>query len=287
MNRVDQLYKESAINILEHGASDATVGTVRPTWEDGASAHTLYLPQQIETYYPNETPITSYRRIAWKTAIKEILWIYQDRSNDVRLLKDKYNVHYWDEWMNEEGNLGKAYGYQINKTFLSPESKQPITQIDRLIEQLKTNPMNRRLVLNLYNVDELSDMTLIPCAFMTLWTVVGNSLHMTLIQRSGDFLAAASPGGINALQYYALLRMISQVTGYRPGQFVHFVQNLHIYERHIPITEKILSIDPPSDATPKLCLNPDVTDFYDFKITDFSMEDYHPNQTKFDIPIAI
>lgn len=287
MSRVDQLFEESARNILEHGYREDKVknAKVRPQWEDG-DAYARYLPQQVFTYHPGEVPLITKRRTAWKTAIRELLWIYQDASNDVNLLKEKYRVHYWDAWKNEEGTLGTAYGYQMRKEFISPETGKPVRQLDRLLEQLKDNPLNRRLILTLYDVDELHDMTLIPCAFMTLWTVTENRLNMTLIQRSGDFLAAAAPGGINAFQYYVLLRMVAQVTGYEPGQFVHFIQNLHIYERHVPIVKKVMEV-PANDEKITLEINQDVKDFYDFRMEDFKLVGYHPDNTKYDIPVAL
>lgn len=289
MSRVDKLYMEMASKIKTTGISELDVpnSEVRPVWDDGESAYAIYLPQQFISYNPSETPLISLRRIAWKTAIKEILWIYQDKCNDVNLLKEKYNVNYWDEWANSEGNLGTAYGYQICKEFKSPETGEMTNQIDRLINGLKNDPLNRRHFMTMLNMNELADMTLIPCAFMTMWTVAGNRLNMTLIQRSGDFLAAAAPGGINAFQYYALLLMVAKVTGYEPGEFVHFVQNLHIYNRHMPIVDDIIGKYDENKPVPKLVLNNDVKNFYDITIDDFELLDYHPDLTKYTIPIAV
>ena len=184
-------------------------------------------------------------------------------------------------------NFGTAYGYQIAKEFISPETGEPIDQMRRVIELLRNDPLNRRILTTLIDFGDLSEMTLVPCAFQTLWTVAGNRLHMTLIQRSGDFLAAAGPGSINAFQYYALLRMVAQVTGYEPGQFVHFVQNLHIYERHIPQIEEIIRVDVSDKKAPRLELNPDIRTFEDFTIDDFTLSDYEPAEGKYDIPIAL
>lgn len=290
MSRVDKIYIDKAKRILEEGYSEKDVSSqVRPVWsdEDGAkSAYTKYLTQEIAEYGVGEVPITNLRKIAWKTAIKEILWIYKDKCNDVNNLKNKYKVNYWDSWMNEEGSLGTAYGYQTSKTFKSPETGGYINQVDRLIEQLRTNPLNRRLIIDLYDVDDLADMTLIPCAFLTMWTVRGDYLDMTLVQRSGDFLAAAGPGGINSFQYYALLRMVCQVTGYKAGKFMHLVQNLHIYDRHKGIVEEIIEED--SDAEgPDLWVNPEVKELRDFTIDDFKLLNYRPSTKKYDIPIAL
>lgn len=290
MSRVDKLYIDKAKRILEEGYSEKDVSTqVRPVWsdEDGTrSAYTKYLTQEIAEYKVGEVPITNLRKIAWKTAIKEILWIYKDKCNNVNNLKNKYNVNYWDSWMNEEGSLGTAYGYQTSKTFKSPETGNYINQVDRLIEQLRTNPLNRRLIIDLYDVDDLADMTLIPCAFLTMWTVRGDYLDMTLVQRSGDFLAAAGPGGINSFQYYALLRMVCQVTGYKAGKFMHLVQNLHIYDRHKAIVEEIIEEDSDVDG-PELWVNPEVKELRDFTIDDFKLMNYNPSTKKYNIPIAL
>lgn len=290
MSRVDQIFIEKAREIMTSGASERDLNQqVRPIWDDGnakESAYTKYVTQQVVEYKEGEVPITNLRRIAWKTAIKELLWIYKDRCNNVNNLKKNYNVNYWDSWANEEGSLGTAYGYQTAKRFLSPETGQYVNQVERLIDQLKNNPLNRRLIISLYDVDDLAEMTLIPCAFMTLWTVRGEYLDMTLIQRSGDFLAAAGPGGINSFQYYVLLRMVAQVTGYKAGKFVHFVQNLHIYDRHTEIVQEVMAEDA-SKKGPSLILNPDIKNFDDFSIDDFKLEGYDPSMKKYDIPIAI
>lgn len=290
MSRIDDIYIEKAKEIINYGYSEKDVKSmVRPVWiedENKEAAYTKYLTQQFFEYKEDEVPIINLRKIAWKTAIKEIFWIYKDKSNDVNKLKENYNINYWDSWKNSEGNLGTAYGYQVAKEFISPEGDIKVNQIDRLIDQLKNNPLNRRLIITLYDVDDLSNMTLIPCAFMTMWTVRGEYLDMTLVQRSGDFLAAAGPGGINTFQYYVLLRMIAQVTGYKAGKMVHFVQNLHIYDRHFPIVEEIISNQDNIEG-PKLWVNPAISNFYDFTIDDFRLEGYTPLNKKYHIPIAI
>lgn len=290
MSRVDKILIEKALEIINEGNSEKDLDSaVRPVWEDGdeiQSAYTKYTTQQVVDYKEGEVPITNLRKIAWKTAIKEILWIYKDKCNNVSNLKEKYNVNYWDSWANEEGSLGTAYGYQTAKTFVSPETGDYINQVDRLIEQLRTNPLNRRLIISLYDVDDLADMTLIPCAFLTMWSVRGDKLDLTLVQRSGDFLAAAGPGGINSFQYYALQRMIAQVTGFKPGKFMHLVQNLHIYDRHMDTVKEVIAEDPEVKG-PSLWLNPEVKELKDFTIEDFKLENYNPSKKKYDIPIAI
>lgn len=289
MNPVDKIYLDCAENIRVNGFSEENVknADVRPRWTDGEPAYTYYIPQVLISYPQGVTPLLSLRKIAWQAGIKEILWIYQDKNNDVNLLEEKYGVKYWDEWKNEEGNLGTAYGYQIGKTFTSPETGKPTNQIDRLIENLKNDPLNRRHLTTLIDVDDMADMTLVPCAFQTLWTVTDDKLNMTLVQRSGDFLAAAAPGGINAIQYYALLLMVAKVTGYKPGNFVHFVQNLHIYDRHVPIVEEVVSKFDSGKPAPKLILNGEFDSFYDISLDDFEVINYEPDETKYDIEIAI
>lgn len=288
MTRVDDLYIKAVNDLEKNGFNerDSVSPNVRPVWEDGKPAYTLYLPQYMTSYNRGETPITNLRKIAWQAGIKEVLWIYQDKSSDVGLLKEKYGVNYWDEWADENGSLGKAYGYQINKEFISPETGKPTNQIDRLLENLKNDPLNRRHMMNMIHMEDMKDMGLVPCAFMTLWTVCEDRLNLTLIQRSGDFIAAASPGGINAIQYYALLLMVARHTGYKPGEFVHFVQNLHIYDRHVEIAEEIIK-NKGFYPTPHLRLKDGVKDFYDISIDDFYMEDYEPDDKPYKIEIAI
>lgn len=290
MSRVDRIFIEKAEEILEEGYSERDVNSaVRPVWSDGdscKSAYTKYITQEVIEYKEGEVPILNLRRIAWKSAIKEILWIYKDKCNNVANLKSKYNVNYWDSWANEEGSLGTAYGYQTGKTFKSPETGNYINQVDRLIEQLRENPLNRRLIISLYDVDDLAEMTLVPCAFLTMWSVRGDKLDMTLVQRSGDFLAAAGPGGINSFQYYVFLRMIAQVTGFKPGKFMHIVQNLHIYDRHMDIVKSIVEEDHSKEG-PSLWVNPEVKELKDFTINDFRLEGYNPSDKKYDIPIAL
>lgn len=289
MNYVDKKYLDLADEIINHGYSEEDVknADVRPRWKDGSKASAIYLPQAVVRYPEGTTPLLSLRKIAWKTAIKEILWIYQDKSNDVNLLKEKYHVNYWDSWTNEEGNLGTAYGYQINKKIRSERDGSITNQIDRLIDGIKNKPLDRRHFTTLLSMEDLADMTLVPCAFMTMWTVREDKLDLTLIQRSGDFLAAAAPGGINAFQYYALLVMVAKVTGYKPGNMVHFVQNLHIYNRHVEIAKEVCMKYDENRPMPRLKIKDHVDDFYKITIDDFILEDYEPDTTEYEIEIAI
>lgn len=289
MTSVDKKYIDIANLISKEGTLESQIkgANVRPRWTDGSPAYTKFLPQVFTSYKEGELPLINLRKIAWRSAIREILWIYQDKSPDVNLLEEKHKVNYWNEWKLEDGTLGKSYGYQTGKKFISPESKKLTDQVDRLLDQLKNNPLNRRLIINLYDVDDLSEMSLIPCAFMTMWTTREDKLDMTLIQRSGDFLAAAAPGNINAFQYYALLLMVARATGLKPGNFCHLVQNLHIYDRHMDIVNEIIKKEDSSKKEPKLKIRDEVTDFYKISVEDFILEDYNPDQTKYQIEIAI
>lgn len=281
MAYADKILIENINKVLNEGLTD--IGQdVRPRWEDGSPAHTIYV-QGITNQYDigqHGPPLTTLRPVAWKTALRELLWIYQDRSNDVGVLKDKYGVKYWDSWMNEEGNLGTAYGYQINKTIDFPEGK--FSQLDRVIHLLKTDPSNRRIMTNMIHMEEMRGMTLVPCAFMTMWTVTGDRLNMTLVQRSNDLVAAQS---INAVQYSFLLLMVAQVTGYKPGVMTHFIQNMHIYTRHLPIIREMLKRTPRPD--PLFTLNPCIKNFYDFRVEDFHLNYYSPHSQIRPIEIAI
>lgn len=282
MAYADQVLKNNITEILYGPSQGLDIGSaVRPKWSDGAPAYTLYVSSVVNRYALSlgQYPLTTLRPIAWKTALGELLWIYQDQSNDVSLLKEKYNVNYWDSWMNKEGNLGTAYGYQIAKKIKYPEGT--FNQIDRVLYLLKNDPMNRRIMTNMIDMEEMVDMTLVPCAFMTMWSVRSGYLDMTLIQRSNDVIAAQS---INAFQYAALLMMVAASTGYQPGTFTHFIQNMHIYDRHLDIAETMLSREPRNGGRIELAKK---DNFYDFKVSDFSLPGYDPHPQIKGIEIAI
>lgn len=280
MSRADLIHKATLLDIIKTGISDEGQ-QVRPKWEDGTPAHTLSIFGVINRYnLAEEFPIVTLRPTAWKSGLKEILWIYQDKSNDVQLLKDKYNIHWWDSWTDEQMTVKKSYGHQMAKEQWYGEELGYMTQIDKLIHDLKHNP-NRRMITNLYNHADLHDMTLAPCAFMTMWNVQGNKLNMTLIQRSSDYLVA---GNINAVQYALLQHMIAQVTGYEVGMFNHYINDCHLYSRHMDAALDVVYRS--MFKAPKLIMDKSVTDFYDFKPEHFKLEGYETGkQVKLEVAI--
>lgn len=208
-----------------------------------------------------EFPILTTKFVAFKTSVKEILWIWQKQSNDVRALQ-QWNCHVWDEWMQEDGTIGKAYGYQLAKYH----------QVDTLLKTLKENPQSRRMVVSMWNVEDLPEMALQPCAFLTMWDVsADNRLNCMLVQRSGD-MGLGVP--FNMAQYAALVCMIAQVSGLRPGLFTHVINNAHIYENHVEALKTQLARRNEAYPAPRLRLNPEIKDFYDFKPEDIVLENY-------------
>ena len=208
-----------------------------------------------------EFPILTTKFVAFKTSVKEILWIWQKQSNDVRVLQ-QWNCHVWDEWMQEDGTIGKAYGYQLAKYH----------QVDTLLKTLKENPQSRRMVVSMWNVEDLPEMALQPCAFLTMWDVsADNRLNCMLVQRSGD-MGLGVP--FNMAQYAALVCMIAQVSGLRPGLFTHVINNAHIYENHVEVLKTQLARRNEAYPAPRLRLNPEIKDFYDFKPEDIVLENY-------------
>lgn len=252
MSLADQEYLSIVKNILDKGALG----------ENRTGMPAYKLPHQIMQFdLGKEFPILTTKFVAFKTAVKEILWIWQKQSNDVRELQ-KWNCHVWDEWMREDGTIGKAYGYQLGKYH----------QVDTLLDMLKKDPESRRMVVDLWNVKDLPDMALYPCAFLTMWDVSNDGrLNCMLVQRSGD-MGLGVP--FNMTQYAALICMIAQVSGLRPGLFTHVINNAHIYENHVEQLKLQLSRLPQAYAAPRLVLNPNVKDFYDFKPEDIRLENY-------------
>ena len=276
MSRADELYKATCRDILENGFSDENL-EVRPHWSDGTPAHTVKKFGVVNRYnLAEEFPIMTLRRTYWKSAVDELLWIWQKKSNNVHDL----NARIWDQWADETGSIGKAYGYQLSIKHHYPEGD--MDQVDRVLYDLKHNPASRRIMTNLYNFADLSEMHLYPCAYSMTFNVSGNVLNAILNQRSQDMLAA---NNWNVVQYAVLVHMFAQVSGLIPGELVHVIADAHIYDRHIPIVEKMLTQTPA--PAPKFTMDPSVTDFYAFTRNSFTMEGYTPAPFEDKIPIAI
>ena len=276
MSRADLLYRETCARILREGVWD-TDQSVRPRWADGSPAHTVKCFGVVNRYdLQEEFPLMTLRRTYWKSAVDELLWIWQKKSNNVHDLSS----HIWDAWADESGSIGKAYGYQLGVKHKYKEGM--MDQVDRVIYDLKNNPYSRRIMTNIYVHQDLSEMNLYPCAYSVTFNVTGNKLNAILNQRSQDVLAA---NNWNVVQYAALVYMMAQVTGFEPGELVHVIADAHIYDRHIPIVEELISR--PTYPAPKVTLNPDVKDFYDFTVDDFTIEDYQTGPQIKNIPIAV
>lgn len=276
MSLADKIFVDMCNDILENGTS--TEGEkVRPHWEDGTSAYTIKKFGVVNRYdLSKEFPAITLRKTAIKTCTEEMLWIWQRKSNNIHDLKSTV----WDEWADEDGSIGKAYGYQLAQKHQYKEGM--MDQVDRVIYDLKNNPYSRRIMTNIYVHQDLSEMNLYPCAYSVTFNVTGNKLNAILNQRSQDVLAA---NNWNVVQYAALVYMMAQVTGFEPGELVHVIADAHIYDRHIPIVEELISR--PTYPAPKVTLNPDVKDFYDFTVDDFTIEDYQTGPQIKNIPIAV
>ena len=276
MSRADDIFKENVMDILENGFSDKAL-EVRPHWEDGTPAHTIKKFCIVNRYdLRQEFPIMTLRKTYMKSAIDELLWIWQKKSNNIRDLRS----HIWDSWADEDGSIGKAYGYQLGVKHKYPEGE--FDQVDRVIHDLKHNPQSRRILTNIYNHHDLSEMGLYPCAYSMTFNVSGDVLNGILNQRSQDMLTA---NNWNVVQYSILLIMMAQVSGLVAGELVHVIADAHIYDRHIPIVKEML--DNQSFKAPRLVVNPDIKDFYDFTVDDFKLEGYEYCRKKYDIPVAI
>lgn len=283
MTTADKIFKNQLRDIFEQGYTDSEF-SVRPVWETGEAAHSNYITQNVAVWNEEQgVPIQTVRKIAWKSGLREILAIYQKHAVN-REDFEAMGIRWWEPWFNEDGDLGTSYAHQLKKVLTYPEGE--FRQLDYVIHQLKNNPMNRGMITNMFNMEEIADMALRPCAFMTMWSVRHNRLDLMLVQRSGDMIPAAGFGGINTIQYYFLLAMIAQVTGYKIGKFTHVVNNLHIYDKHLGIAEQLFA-ESEIHPAPILWINPEITDFYDFTIDDIKLIDYNYNTTVSDIDIAI
>ncbi len=276
MSLADKIFIENMTDILSNGYRDDEL-EVRPKWEDGTPAHTIKKFGVVNRYdLRKEFPILTLRKTNFRAAVDEILWIWQKKSNNIRDL----NSHIWDSWADESGSIGKAYGYQLAQKHVYKEGE--FDQVDRVLFDLKNNPQSRRILTNIYNFADLHEMNLYPCAYSMTFNVSGKILNGILNQRSNDMLVA---NNWNVVQYAVLLKMFAQVSGLEAGELIHVISDAHIYDRHIPVVEKVLQ-NPVYEA-PKLIMNPDIKDFYKFTVDDFELVDYNYTLLGQKLPVAI
>ena len=276
MSKADQIFVQNMKEILENGFWDSDLN-VRPHWDDGTPAHTVKKFCIVNRYnLQEELPILTIRKTAFKSCIDELLWIWQKKSNNIKDLKS----HIWDSWADENGSIGKAYGYQLGVKHIYKEGE--FDQVDRVLYDLKHNPQSRRIMTNIYNFQDLHEMGLYPCAYSMTFNVTGDTLNGILTQRSNDMLTA---NNWNVLQYSILLMMFAQVSGLKPGTLVHVIADAHIYDRHVDIVKKI--IEKPQHKAPKLIMDTSITNFYDFTVDSFKLEDYEYEPLEDKIPVAV
>lgn len=276
MSKADNLFINMCQKILDEGFSSEGQ-TVRARWEDGTPAHTIKTFGVVNRYdLREEFPALTLRPTAIKLCVDEILWIWQKKSNNINDLNSKI----WDQWADENGSIGKAYGYQLAKKYKFSQGE--MDQVDNVLWQLKNTPYSRRIMTNIYNFQDLSEMGLEPCAYSMTFNVTGNTLNGILNQRSQDILAA---NNWNVVQYSVLLHMLAQVSGLEAGELVHVISDAHIYDRHIPLIKELIKRE--TYPAPKFSLNPEVKDFYDFTVDDIKIENYQKGPQITNIPIAI
>ena len=276
MSLADKIFKENCNDILTNGVWD-TDKPVRPKWLDGTPAHTVKKFGIVNRYdLQKEFPILTLRRTAFKSAIDEILWIWQKKSNNVHDL----NSHIWDSWADETGSIGKAYGYQLGVKHKYKEGE--FDQVDRVLYDLKNNPTSRRIMTNIYTFQDLNEMHLYPCAYSMTFNVSGDTLNGILNQRSNDVAVA---NNWNVVQYAVLMHMFAQVSGLKVGELLHVIADAHLYDRHIPVVKKMLAN--PEFPAPKLIMNKDIKNFYDFTVDDFALVNYEFNKIEEKFEVAV
>jgi len=276
MSYADEIFIKNCREILDSGVWD-TDQQVRPRWEDGASAHTVKKFGIVNRYdLSKEFPILTIRRTYLKSAIDELLWIWQAKSNNVHDLRARV----WDQWADETGSIGKAYGYQLGIKHKYAEGE--FDQVDRVIYDLKHNPASRRILTNIYNFEDLHEMALYPCAYSMTFNVSGGTLNTILHQRSQDMLAA---NNWNVCQYAVLTHMMAQVAGLKAGEMVHVIADAHIYDRHVPVIEEIIKHEP--KRAPRFIMDESIDDFYKFTRDSFSLEGYEYSDFTGHIPVAV
>lgn len=276
MSYADKVFIDMCQDILDHGYS--TEGEkVRPKWEDGTYAYTIKRFGVVNRYdLSKEFPALTLRRTAFKSAVDEVLWIWQKKSNNIHDLKS----HIWDEWADEDGSIGKAYGYQLGVKHQYKEGM--MDQVDRVLYDLKENPYSRRIMTNIYVHEDLHEMNLYPCAYSMTFNVTDDKLNAVLNQRSQDVLAA---NNWNVVQYAVLLHMIAQVSGLKAGELLHVIADAHIYDRHIPLIKELISREPL--PAPTFWINPEIKNFYDFTTDDVRLDNYQTGPQITNIPIAV
>ena len=275
MSLADKYFIENCRDIIEHGSWD-TNSEVRPLWEDVTHAHTVKKFCVVNRYnLQEEFPVMTLRRIYYRSAIEEILWIYQKKSNRVADL----STHIWDSWADENGTIGKAYGWQLGQKSIYPEGE--FDQVDRVLYDLSHNPASRRIMTNMYNHKDLHEMGLAPCAYSMTFNVTGDTLNAILNQRSQDMLTA---NNWNVCQYAALLIMFAKASGLKAGELVHVIADAHIYDRHIDAVKRIIEKEP--YPAPEMVVE-DITDFYKFTKNSFTLKDYKYHDFDEKIEVAI
>ena len=276
MSYADQVFIQNCKEILAHGTWDTAL-PVRPRWEDGESAHTVKRFGLVNRYdLRREFPVQTIRKMAFRSAVDELLWIWQKKSSNIGDL----HSHIWDAWADETGSIGKAYGYQLGVKHRYREGW--FDQVDRVLYDLRHDPASRRILTSLYNHHDLHEMALYPCAWSVTFNVTGNVLNAVLNQRSQDMLTA---NGWNVMQYAVLLHMFAAVSDLVPGELVHVIADAHIYDRHVPIVEEIISREP--YPAPTLWMDPAAEDFYSFTPDSFRLEGYRAWPLERKIPVAV
>lgn len=275
MSAADKIFIQNCRQILQQGVWDKGQ-PVRPKWQDGSPAHTIKLFGIVNRYnLKEEFPILTLRETRLKNAVDELLWIWQKKSNNVNDLAS----HIWDQWADNTGSIGKAYGYQLGIKHHYPEGE--FDQVDRILFDLWNNPTSRRIISNMYSHQDLHEMSLYPCAYSMTFNVSGKTLNAVLNQRSQDMLVANS---WNVSQYAVLVHLLAQVSQLEVGELVHVIADAHIYDRHVPLVEELIERDP-LDA-PRLIINPEIDNFYDFSVSDVQLENYKFHKFAHRIPVA-
>lgn len=276
MSYADKVFIGMCRDIIDNGYS--TEGEkVRPKWDDGEYAYTLKRFGVVNRYdLSKEFPALTLRRTAFKSCTDEILWIWQKKSNNINEL----NSHIWDSWANDDGSIGKAYGYQLGVRHQYKEGL--MDQVDRVLFDLKNNPYSRRIMTNLYVHQDLHEMNLYPCAYSMTFNVTGDRLNAVLNQRSNDILTA---NNWNVVQYAVLVHMIAQVSGFKAGELVHVIADAHIYDRHIPLVKELIQRE--QHPAPRFWINPEIKNFYDFTVDDVKLYDYETGPQIKNIPVAV